>query len=148
MWATVSLSYNGRMDTTTTSTAPHFAVAGEFLEALAAHDFERLAVALEHDASLTALVPKGLREREGATEICDQFETWFGDVEEFEVADAFVGQVGSLLQLRWRLRLEGARLCPEPLVVEQHAYAATGPSGRIQSLRLLCSGFCNEHPDA
>jgi ketosteroid isomerase-like protein len=148
MWSTDPPSYNGGMDTTTTSPAPHFAVAGEFLEALAAHDFERLAVALEPDASLTALVPKGLREREGAAEICDQFETWFGDVEEFEVADAFVGQVGSLLQLRWRLRLQGARLGEEPMVVEQQAYAATGPNGRIQRLRLLCSGFCREHPDA
>ena len=75
--------------------APQFAVAGPFLEALAAHDFERLAVALDADASLSALLPRGFDEWHGAADICAAFEQWFGDVDEFEVVDA-VGGPGRL----------------------------------------------------
>jgi len=150
MWATTASAYNGGMETTHASpppSAPHFAVAGVLLEALAAHDFQGLAAALDVDASLSALLPRGFHQWQGAPDICDRFETWFGDVDQFEVVDASVGLVGSLLQLRWRLRLQGARLGDEPKVVEQHVYATTGPTGRIQHLSLLCSGFWPEHPD-
>lgn len=144
-----SLPYNGGMNTTDTSpSAPQFAVAGSFLEALAANDFHRLAATLDDDASLSALLPRGFREWHGAGEISAVFEQWFGDVEEFEVADASVGQVGSRLQLRWRVRLRGARLGGEAMVVEQHVYADTAATGRIRSMSLLCSGYCREHLDA
>jgi hypothetical protein len=139
------------METTHASpspSSPHFAVAGTFLDALTAHDFEQLAEALAVDASLCALLPRGFREWRGATEICAQFEQWFGDIEQFEVVDASVGQVGALLQLTWRLRILAERLGDDPMVVEQHVYAATGPSGRVERLSLLCSGFWKEHPDA
>jgi hypothetical protein len=133
---------------TTSSSSPQFAVAGSFLEAMAAHDFPRLAMALDPDATLSALLPRGYDEWHGADAICAQFATWFGDAREYEVADAAVGQVGGLLELRWRLRICCERFGGEPKVVEQHVYAVTGPTGRIQSLRLLCSGFCNEHAEA
>ena len=48
----------------------------------------------------------------------------------------------------WRLHVRGGRLGQEDFVVEQHAYADAGPTGRIQSLVLVCSGFCKEHADA
>ncbi len=72
---------------------------------------------------------------------------WFGDAEEFEVVDASVGQVGDRLQLRWRVRVRAARFGDEPMIVEQHAYASTAPTGHIAHLALLCSGFCRERPD-
>jgi hypothetical protein len=126
---------------------PHFAVAGIVLDALSAHDFARFDDALDVDASMSALLPRGFREWQGASEICAQFERWFGDVDRFEVAEATVGQVGGLLQLTWRLRLKGERLGDEPMIVEQHVYAATGPGGRIERLSLLCSGFWEERVD-
>ena len=129
------------------STAPHFAVAGIVLDALTAHDFARFEDALDADASMSALLPRGFREWQGSSEICAQFERWFGDVDRFEVADATVGQVGGLLQLTWRLRLKGERLGDESMIVEQHVYAATGASGRIERMSLLCSGFWEEHVD-
>jgi hypothetical protein len=132
---------------TVPETGPRFAVAGLFLEMLAAGDFGRLAGALDADATLAALLPKGFREWNGAGEICAVFEGWFGDVDDFEVVDASVGQVGSSLQLRWRVRVSGARLGDGARLVEQQVYAETGPSGRIRSLRMLCSGFCPEHLD-
>ena len=69
-------------------------------------------------------------------------------MDEYEVLDATVGLVGTRLQLSWRLHVRGGRLGPDDFVVEQHGYADTGPTGRIQSLCLVCSGFCKEHPDA
>jgi hypothetical protein len=131
----------------TAHSAPHFAVAGVVIDALAAQEFKRLADALDPEALMVALVPRGLLECRGADEICALFERWFGNVEEYAVADASVGTIGALLQLRWRLRLRGPRFGDEPMVVEQHAYAATGPSGRITRISLLCSGFWPETGD-
>jgi hypothetical protein len=149
--------YNGGMSTTdtttnptnlSTDTAPRFAVAGTFLEALAAQDFAQLASTLEPEASLRALLPRGFCEWNGATDISEAFARWFGDVERFEVVDASVGQVGDRLQLRWRVGIRGPRLGDDDLVVEQHVYADIGATGRIGALSLLCSGYRREHVDA
>lgn len=136
------------MDITETPTsAPGFAVAGSFLEALAASDFDRLAAVLDDNARLSALLPRGYTEWQGAAEIAAAFEGWFGDVEDYELIDASVGQVGSRLQLRWQLRLRGTRLGNQARVVEQYAYVDTASSGRIQTMALLCSGLLEEHLD-
>ncbi len=123
----------------------HFALAGVLVDALAANDFDGLAAALAPDATMSALLPRGCVELQGAAEICAAFAKWFGDVEEFEVVDAAVGQVGELLQLRWRVRVQGIRFGAAPVVAEQCAYASTGPNARIDRIRLLCTGFWNEH---
>ena len=138
-------SYNCAMSTTAPDATSHFAAAGLLLDALAAHDFARVAAALDTDATLSALLPRGFREWAGADAIAGAFETWFGDVDDFEVADASVGQVGALLQMRWRLRVGGGRFGAAQMVIEQHVYAATGKGGRIEKMSLLCSGFWPEH---
>jgi hypothetical protein len=149
MRSTVLGRYNGPMTTIDSpSPAPSLSVADSFLEALTARDFARLTAVLDPDASLSALVPRGFREWHGATEIGATFERWFGDVAAFEVADAGVGQVGPRLQLRWRIRVTGPRPDDQPMVVQQHVYVDTTPSGRIGHLSLLCSGFCPEPADA
>ena len=136
------------MDTNERSpAAPEFAVGGSLLEALAASDFARLSTVLDEGASLCALLPRGFREWRGAAEIVATFEGWFGDVEHFELIDASLGRVGSRLQMRWQVRLRGARLGRQACIVEQFAYADTGSTGRIQSMQLLCSGFCPEQTD-
>jgi hypothetical protein len=137
-------SYKYGMNPTHATSSPHFTVAGLVLEALAAHDFEMLTDAFEDSVSLAGLLPGGFRTWEGAADVCAAFERWFGDVDAFEVVDASVGQVGALLQLRWRVRVQGARFGGEPMVAEQHVYAATGPNSRIQRMSLLCSGFWND----
>ena len=136
------------MTTTTSPTSPQFAVAGLFLEKLATGDFDQLAAALEEDAKLSALLPRGFVEWEGQAGVCSAFHAFFDGFDEYEVLDATVGQVGSRLQLRWRLHVRGGRLGPRDFVVEQHAYADAGPSGKIGSMSLVCSGFCLEHVDA
>jgi len=123
---------------------PHFATAGVLLEALAGRDFRQLATAFEDGATMSALLPRGFVEWTGAEEVCGAFATWFADPTGFEVVDASVGHVGTLLELRWRLRVAGGRFGDASMVVEQHAFASTGPAGRIDHVALLCSGFWPE----
>ena len=134
--------------TSATSPAPHFEAAGMLLDALAAHDFDALEDALDGAATMACLLPRGFREMDGPAEITAAFRTWFGDVDCCEVVDASVGQIGDLLELRWRLRVGGGRFDDAVKVVEQHAYATLGEGGRIDHLRLLCSGFWDEHAPA
>jgi hypothetical protein len=129
--------YNSTMTTTTASLAR----ADALLTALAAHDFDGIADAFEPDAKLSALLPRGYDEWHDTAGVRAAFERWFGDVEELEVADASVGRIGDLLQLRWRVRVQGGRFGARAMVVEQYASAHLGPSGRIARLSLLCTGF-------
>jgi hypothetical protein len=136
------------MTKTTSPTAPQFAAAGLFLQQLATGDFDLLAGALEPDAKLSALLPRGFVEWEGRDAVCGAFDGFFGGMDEYEVIDASVGLVGDRLQLGWRLHVRGGRLGPEDFVVEQHCYADAGPTGRIQSMALVCSGFRRDPVDA
>jgi len=128
------------------ATAAQFALAGSFLEGLAAQDFARLGGALTADARLRALLPGGPREWAGAEAIAGRFAGWFGDTEDFELVQAAAGQVGGRLHLQWRLRLRAERLGPGWFTVEQHAYADIEGSGRIARLDLLCTGYLPEGP--
>jgi hypothetical protein len=123
---------------------PQFALAGAFLEGLAAQDFVQLGGALAAEACLRALVPAGLRERAGAEAVAGQFARWFGDTEDFELVEATVGEVGGRLHLHWRLRLQAERLGTGWFTVEQQVYADTDGSGRIARLDLLCTGYRRE----
>jgi hypothetical protein len=125
-----------------------FALAGSFLEGLAAQDFARLGAALTADARLRALLPGGLREWAGGEAIAGAFARWFGDTEDFELVEAAVGEVGGRLHLQWRLRLRAERLRPGWYIVEQQAYADTDEGGRIARLDLLCSGYRRAAGDA
>ena len=118
-----------------------FALAGSFLEGLAAQDFARLGGALAGDVRLRALLPRGLGEWSGAEAIAGVFARWFGDTEDFELVEATIGEVGGRLRLRWRLRLRAERLGTGWFTVEQQAYADTGDGGRIARLDLLCTGY-------
>jgi hypothetical protein len=124
--------------------APELAVAGSFLDALAAGDYPRMASALAPAARLQALVPRGVREWSGADEVCAAFASWFGDADELQMLDIDAGAVGARLHMHWRIRMSAARLGPGWFVVEQHAYAETDSSRAISELRLLCSGYCPE----
>ena len=123
---------------------PRFSVAGALLEGLAAQDFARIAATLDDEAHLTALVPSGFKQWHGAEQIGATFRRWFGDVDDFDLVDASVGEVGQRLHLRWRLRVRAPRFGVGWFVVEQQVYADTGSDGRITEMFLLCSGFCRE----
>jgi hypothetical protein len=147
-----SSPYNGCMTTrdpqrSAATAVPQFALAGSFLAGLAAQDFARLGAALTADARLRALLPRGLREWAGAEAVADAFACWFGDTEDFEFAEAAVGEVGGRLHLQWRLRLRAERLGPGWFTVEQQAYADTAGGERIARLDLLCTGYRPEDHD-
>ncbi|MGH9296890.1 MAG: nuclear transport factor 2 family protein [Acidimicrobiales bacterium] len=127
---------------------PRFSVAGEFLEALANQDFERLGSALSDDVRMRGLLPSGSFEWTGTDTAKSLFARWFGNTQQFELVDAVVGDVGQRLYLRWRLRLQAERLGAGWHVVEQQAYADTDDSDRIRNLSILCSGYCAERGDA
>ena len=138
--------YNGSVTTTAprhsaATAAPRFAHAGSFLAGLAAQDFARLGDALTADARLRALLPGGPGEWTGAEAIAAQFARWFGDTEDFEFADAGIGEIGDRLHMHWRLRLRAERLGAGWFTVEQQAYAKTSGGGRIARLDVLCTGY-------
>lgn len=124
-----------------TATSSGLGAVDLILQSFMEHDFRLLVDALEPDATMRALLPGGLREWAGGAAISGAFARWFAAAEHYEVVDTAVGQIGDLLALRWRLRLRADRLGDDVMIVEQQAYAATGRSGRVQHISLLCSGF-------
>jgi len=129
------------------SAVPQFALAGSFLESLAAQDFTRLGGALAAGIRLRALLPAGPAEWAGAEAVAGRFTRWFGRTEDFELIEATVGEVGGRLHLHWRVRLRAERLGPGWFTVEQQAYADTDGSGRIVALDPLCTGYRREGDD-
>jgi hypothetical protein len=129
------------------ASVPQFALAGSFLEGLAAQDFAKLGGALAAGIRLRALLPSGPFEWTGAEAIADRFTRWFGGTEDFELIEATVGEIGGRLHLHWRLRLRAKRLGGGWFTVEQQAYADTDESGRIEALDLLCTGYRPEGDD-
>src|SRR3954469_13232989 len=120
--------------------AARYSIGGLLLEALAGRDFTRMAECFEPSATMRALVPSGLIECQGAVDIADRVQGWFGVAEQFEVLNGTVGEVGTRVHVAWRVRQR-----PTPRgddawhVVEQHAYLRA--NDRIESIDLLCSGF-------
>src|SRR5439155_23470126 len=105
--------YNGSMNDelqspltdSTATTTTRWSVGGLLLEALAARDFTQMADCFEPAATMRALLPRGLAECWGATEIVDKVQSWFGAAEEFEVLDGTVGEVGGRMCVAWRGRV-------------------------------------------
>ena len=122
-----------------------WSVAGVFLEALAHRDFDTMQACLDPSIRFRALCPLGPFELHGALETAARFRLWFDRHELFEMIDASIGQLGSMLYLRWRiLRAGTADGNDSRQVVEQHVFASV--LDRIVAIDLLCSGFNAEHP--
>jgi hypothetical protein len=114
------------------------------LTRLAEADFGRLGDALEPDLRAIVVLPAGVFQWPDAATVCAVFEQWFGDVDEYDVTNFAVSRVGSRTHLRWRIVVSGGHLGEGRYVVDQQLYADLGPSGRIGSMSMLCSGFCKE----
>lgn len=114
-------------------------VAALLLDALTQRDFDAMRSLFASDIRFRALVPPGAVEFHTADEAAAKFRTWFGGDDAFEVLDASLGQVGSRLYVRWRVKLTPADRPDESRVAEQHVY--TTGTRCIETLDLLCSGF-------
>jgi len=110
----------------------------EFLELLAARDFERLAIAIASDAQARFLLPHGLEEYSGRDPIVGRIASWFASASVFDLTASTDEAVGPRHRVSWRfsvVRDGGSRE-----VIEQLVYLDLGPSG-IERIDLLCSGF-------
>jgi hypothetical protein len=119
--------------------------ADAVVEAVARRDFACLAAALHDDVQLRALLPGDFKEWHGRAGVHAAFTGWFDDLDDYELVDADVDEVGPRLHLHWRLRVRAPRMADgRSLVVEQQVYADVDPDDQIYRLSLLCSGFCRE----
>lgn len=120
----------------------------EFVAALAAQDWERLAVCFSPDVDFRALVPskQPFRERKGGKETAEQLAAWFGDADPLVLLHTSVEALSENVRISYRF---GAFEEGQWHVVEQQAYASL-EGGRITKLDLVCSGFqpVGERPTA
>ena len=119
-------------------------MADAVIGALAERDFERLASLFEDDVVFTALLPDGFHEWTGPERATAAFVRWFGRVDDCELLHVAVSLHGPRLMLQWKVRVRGGRFGDWPHLVQQHVYADAGPTGRIQTMAMLCSGFVRE----
>jgi ketosteroid isomerase-like protein len=110
--------------------------------AIATRDVDALAACFAPDAQFRALVPRGLRERDGAEEATALISSWFADSTELDLVDSRVDEIGDKLHVSYRFAgVEDG----EPYVVEQQLFCALS-DGRIERADLLCSGFRPRQP--
>jgi hypothetical protein len=128
----------------TTDEALKFAVAGRFIDGLAAHDFDAVVDSLTDDVAFRALLPRRVLDLVGRSAVRSTFDSWFGAAERWELVEAVVGEVGGRVHLRWRLRLTNPAVGPGTFLVEQQIYADAGPDGRLRNVALLCTGFLRD----
>jgi hypothetical protein len=104
------------------STATH-----EFIEGLAARDFEHLAATLASDSQARFLLPGGYEEQVGAEAIVRRFQSWSGRASRCDLVASSGEPVGSRDRLSWRF--DAVRNSGSHEVVEQVAYFDVGPDG-------------------
>jgi hypothetical protein len=114
-------------------------VGQDFAEALARKDFDQIRSLLHAEIDFRALTPSRPWEASGPQAVVDDvLRRWFEDSDEIErLVSAESDSVADRERVSYRL--EGQN--PDgPFVVEQQAYY-TQREGRIDWLRVLCSGF-------
>lgn len=121
-------------------------VAGRFVDALAARDFDLLAGTLADGVHFRALLPSRVLDLEGPDAVRSTFTRWFGGAERWDVVEAVVGEVGGRIHLGWRVRLTDPGIGEGTLLVEQQVYANADPDGRLRDVALLCTGYRPERP--
>jgi TusA-related sulfurtransferase len=111
---------------------------GEFLEQLAARNYQRLAATRASAVHARMLLPGGPEEHWGRAAVVRRIQSWFGSALEFGLTSSSGEPAGQRHRLSWRLRVVRDGGIPE--VVEQVAFSDLGPDG-IGRIDLPCSGF-------
>jgi ketosteroid isomerase-like protein len=109
----------------------------QFVAAIAAQDHEALTACFADDAILRALIPPGLREREGAHEAAELVHSWFADSQPLELIDSSVEELSDRLHVRYRFH---GTEDGDDFIVEQHLYG-TVDGGKLARADIVCSGF-------
>ena len=112
-------------------------IGAELVKAIAALDASAIEACFTQDTHFRALVPPGLREKTGATEIAKYIHGWFSDSTVLELVDSKIGGLGEKVHISYRFRgvEEG-----KPYLIEQQLYCVV-QDGKIRKADLLCSGF-------
>jgi hypothetical protein len=116
------------------------ATGSTFARALAAKDREALLGLLAPAIEFRALTPRRAWEADDPQAVLEiLFGSWFEESDRIEALESVEEDVvADREQLRYRLAVSN----PEGrFVVEQQGYLAVGEDGRIEWMRLVCSGY-------
>jgi hypothetical protein len=115
-------------------------IARQFLDALAARDFDAMTTLLADDVWLRALLPRHVAEHHGSKATGGAFRSWFAGAEAFEVVAVGHDTIAGKERIAYRLVLR-PNWRPETWhVIEQMAYLSIR-SGRVRKIDLVCTGF-------
>ena len=122
------------MDIGTTETS----AGRRFAEALGAKDFEGIATLLDQAIDFRGLTPRRNWEAANPAEVDAILRQWFEPSDRIdEIVEIEEGGISDRGRVAYRFRGENE---DGPFVVEQQAYF-TEREGRIDWMRILCSGF-------
>jgi hypothetical protein len=116
------------------------AAGSRFAGALAAKDTVAMHELLDPQIDFRALTPSRSWEADDPQAVLEIiFGSWFEDSDRIEALESVeTDAVADREQLRYRLAVSN----PEGrFIVEQQGYLSSGADGRIEWMRLVCSGF-------
>ncbi|MBS1879689.1 MAG: hypothetical protein JST31_09265 [Actinobacteria bacterium] len=114
-------------------------LGADFAQALATKDFDRVAALFATPVDFRGLTPRRFWEAGSPEEVvADVLRTWFEDSDEIEALEKLeTDSFADRERVAYRFRVRN----PEGLfLIEQQAYLS-GSGGRIEWMRVLCSGF-------
>jgi hypothetical protein len=123
----------------TDATSDDTALGREFAQALGRKDFEAVSALLDPEIDFRGLTPGHTWEASDASTVVEAIlRLWFEDSDELEeIVSIDSGSVADRGRVAYRFR---GRNDDGPFVVEQQVYY-TEKDGRIDWMRVLCSGF-------
>lgn len=116
------------------------ATGSRFASALAAKDRDAMRELLHPQVEFRALTPRKAWEADDPEAVMEiVFGTWFDDGDSIEALESVeTDVVADREQLRYRLAVTNSE---GSFVVEQQGYLTVGEDGRIEWMRLVCSGY-------
>ncbi len=109
----------------------------DWIQVIIDQDFENLTAICHPDIQSILLLPKRIAHLENVADLAKEVEDWFGEYDLIQIEQSRVAMVGEKLAIFYRLR------CTENGgidTIEQQLYCNVH-DGRIEQLRLICSGF-------
>ena len=116
----------------------------QFVELLAARDFDGITSKLAPDALARFLLPHGLEEYAGRQAVVRRMKDWFGPASKLDLVDASENPIGSRRRMTWRFDVVRDGRAE---VIEQVVFVDETPDG-IRQIDLLCSGFLPQQAEA
>ncbi len=108
-----------------------------WIQAIIDQDFEHLTAICLPDIKSALLLPKRIANLESAIDLAKEVEDWFGEYDQIQLEQSRVAMVGEKLAIFYRLRCKDSTRAN---TIEQQLYC-TVSDGRIEQIRLICSGF-------